>query len=136
MQAALPIWVGGQGEKRTLRIAARWADGWNVPFVDPTTFARKRDVLLAALRDAGRDPAEIAHGGQRRAGLDRGEPPQHQFGGLADYVRPGVLTGSDRRSSIASAATSRPAPTRSTWRCGRPFDEDALDRFAGALHLT
>ena len=37
VQAELPIWVGGGGEKRTLRIAARYADGWNVPFVSPET---------------------------------------------------------------------------------------------------
>jgi alkanesulfonate monooxygenase SsuD/methylene tetrahydromethanopterin reductase-like flavin-dependent oxidoreductase (luciferase family) len=42
VQAELPIWVGGQGERRTLRIAARWADGWNAPFVAPETFAHKR----------------------------------------------------------------------------------------------
>src|SRR5262245_35276281 len=45
IQAKLPIWVGGGGEKRTLRIAARFADGWNVPFASPETFAAKRDVL-------------------------------------------------------------------------------------------
>ncbi|CAN5869451.1 hypothetical protein BH24ACT3_BH24ACT3_19490 [soil metagenome] len=45
VQSALPIWIGGGGEQRTLRIAARWADGWNVPFVSPETFAHKRRVL-------------------------------------------------------------------------------------------
>ena len=50
VQAELPIWVGGGGEKRTLRIAAQWADGWNIPFVAPETFAHKRGVLHAALR--------------------------------------------------------------------------------------
>jgi len=31
IQKRLPIWVGGQGEKRTLRTAAKYADGWNAP---------------------------------------------------------------------------------------------------------
>src|SRR5687767_11025331 len=39
VQAALPIWIGGGGERHTLRIAAQYADGWNIPFVSPETFA-------------------------------------------------------------------------------------------------
>ncbi|HEY3248416.1 MAG TPA: LLM class flavin-dependent oxidoreductase [bacterium] len=62
-----PLWVGGGGEKRTLRIAARYADG--ADFGGPGTsrgpsdphewFVHKRDVLYAHCRDVGRDPREI-----------------------------------------------------------------------------
>lgn len=94
VQAELPIWVGGGGEKRTLRIAARYADGWNVPFVSPETFAHKSRVLDAHCEDAGRDPAAV-----RRAvnvGLAWTEESlRDQFGGLAEGVRPGVLGGSE-----------------------------------------
>ena len=93
MQAALPIWVGGGGEKRTLRIAARYADGWNIPFVAPETLAHKRTVLDGHCADVGRDPAEI------RTAVNVGlcqddEALVAQFGKLAEGVRPGVLIGS------------------------------------------
>jgi F420-dependent oxidoreductase-like protein len=93
LQRALPIWVGGSGEKRTLRIAARYADGWNVPFVSPDTVAHKRSVLEQHCADVGRDPAEI------RTAVNVGLCPDDealraQFGQLAEGVRPGVLMGS------------------------------------------
>src|SRR5437879_4097462 len=59
VQAELPIWVGGGGEKRTLAIVAKYADGWNVPFISPEDFARKRGVLASHCDAAGRDLGEI-----------------------------------------------------------------------------
>src|SRR4029079_8972037 len=59
VQAKLPIWIGGGGEKRTLKIAARYADGWNVPFIGPDVFAHKRSVLHAYCETVGRDASEI-----------------------------------------------------------------------------
>jgi F420-dependent oxidoreductase-like protein len=55
----MPIWIGGQGEKRTLRIAARYADGWNVPYIGPETFKHKCEVLDRWCEKEGRDPATI-----------------------------------------------------------------------------
>lgn len=55
----LPIIVGGKGERRTLRVAARLADGCNVPS-DPTLLPHRIDVLHQHCRDVGRDPAEVA----------------------------------------------------------------------------
>ncbi len=93
VQAELPIWVGGSGEKRTLRIAARFADGWNVPFVSPDTVAHKRNVLGDHCASVGRDPAEIRTA--VNVGLCQDDAALHaQFGGLAEGVRPGVLIGS------------------------------------------
>ncbi len=36
-----PIVIGGGGEKRTLRIAARWADQWNAPGATPEVLATR-----------------------------------------------------------------------------------------------
>jgi F420-dependent oxidoreductase-like protein len=93
VQPELPIWVGGSGEKRTLRIAAKYADGWNVPFVSPETVAHKRNVLGDHCATVGRDLSEI------RTAVNVGLCPDEdalraQFGGLAEGVRPGVLMGS------------------------------------------
>ncbi|MGV0788102.1 LLM class F420-dependent oxidoreductase [Mycolicibacterium sp. XJ2] len=54
-----PICIGGNGEKRTLRITARYAQHWNFVGGTPEEFARKRDVLAGHCADIGRDPAEI-----------------------------------------------------------------------------
>jgi F420-dependent oxidoreductase-like protein len=54
-----PVCIGGSGERRTLRTAARFAQHWNFVGGTPEEFARKRDVLHAHCRDVGRDPGEI-----------------------------------------------------------------------------
>ena len=54
----IPIILGGSGEQRTLRIAARLADGVNLPSgIDVVD--RKLEVLRAHCREVGRDPAEV-----------------------------------------------------------------------------
>jgi len=53
IQARLPILIGGGGEKRTLRIAARYADYWHAPG-PATDFARKVDILRAHSARIGR----------------------------------------------------------------------------------
>ncbi len=53
-----PILVGGGGEKRTLRLVARYADMANF-FGDVTTIAHKVGVLRGHCTAVGRDPAEI-----------------------------------------------------------------------------
>ena len=93
VQPELPIWIGGSGEKRTLRIAARFADGWNVPFIAPDVLAHKKGVLAGHCADVGRDPAEIRCA--VNVGLCQDEDAlRAQFGAMADFVRPGVLIGS------------------------------------------
>ena len=55
----LRIVIGGRGEKRTLRIAAEFADEWNVTRVDPAEFRKKREVLAGHCATVGRHPDTI-----------------------------------------------------------------------------
>ena len=58
-QPRTPIVIGGGGEKRTLRIAAKFAQHWNLPFVTPDTFLRKNEILVTHCETVGRDSSLI-----------------------------------------------------------------------------
>jgi F420-dependent oxidoreductase-like protein len=53
-----PIMIGGGGEKRTLRLVARYADMCNIAG-DPATVRHKIEVLRQHCDDVGRDPAAV-----------------------------------------------------------------------------
>ena len=53
-----PILVGGQGEKRTLRLAARYADAVNL-ITERAQIPHKLEVLARHCAEAGRDPATL-----------------------------------------------------------------------------
>ncbi len=54
----IPILVGGSGERKTLRLVARYADACNV-FGDPDRVRHLMAVLDDHCEAVGRDPAEI-----------------------------------------------------------------------------
>lgn len=62
VQERLPIWIGGLGERRTLEIAARRADGWNAAYVSAAEFGRLNKVLDHWCEVDGRDPAQVRRG--------------------------------------------------------------------------
>ena len=135
VQAELPIWIGGAGEQRTLRIAARFADGWNIPFIAPEVFAHKRAVLAERCDEVGRDPATI-----RRAvnvGLAwTDESLRAQFGNMAEFVRPGVLTGSEDQVLEHIGRYVDEGADQVNIAARAPFEPEALERLAVALKLT
>jgi alkanesulfonate monooxygenase SsuD/methylene tetrahydromethanopterin reductase-like flavin-dependent oxidoreductase (luciferase family) len=57
-----PIVIGGKGEKRTLRLVARFASMWDAMFVEDEKeeWLRLREVMWGHCQDVGRDPSEIA----------------------------------------------------------------------------
>ena len=54
-----PILIGGGGERRTLKLVARYADACNVFGTDPAQLRHKYEVLEGHCRAVGRDYAEI-----------------------------------------------------------------------------
>lgn len=54
-----PIRIGGNGEKKTLRLVAQYADSCNIMAPDTQTVERKIDVLRGHCDSIGRDPSEI-----------------------------------------------------------------------------
>jgi F420-dependent oxidoreductase-like protein len=54
----IPLWIAGGGEKKTLRIAAQYAQYTNFD-ATPENFRRKSEILEQHCRDVGRDFGEI-----------------------------------------------------------------------------
>lgn len=96
VQSPPPVLIGGLGKRRTPELAARYADEFNLPFVDEATtaaqFARVREACAAQGRDpgtltwsnalvlcVGADEAEV----QRRAAAIGREPDELRANGLA-----------------------------------------------------
>ncbi len=100
LQERIPIVVGGQGERRTLRLVAERADGCNL-FGDPARVRAKLAVLHAHCAEAGRDPAaiEVTHLSTALAAATANELAQ-----LTAELRPG-------RSPVARYAASAGAGT-------------------------
>lgn len=99
------IWIGGGGEKRLLRMVARHADGWNIPFVAPDAWAKKKAVLDSWCERENRDPRDIVRTvnlgpalAERESDLPRLEEQlTAQFGGTLPYLRPGMLVGTPQQ---------------------------------------
>jgi len=57
-----PIWIGGTGPRRTLPLAARWADAWHA-FGSPESLRETSDRLDRLAEEAGREPSDILRAG-------------------------------------------------------------------------
>lgn len=137
LQNRLPLWIGGLGERRTLEVAARRADGWNAAYVSAAEFRRLNSVLDGWCETEGRDPATIRRGvniafhmAVDAAGLERerariaadwGEQAKRIMGGSL-LCMPGEAA--ERvHEYVASGATSVNVALRAPW------NQDAVDAY-------
>lgn len=137
VQKRLPIWIGGQGEKRLLRMVARHADGWNVPFLGPDVYAQRSATLDAWCEKERRDPRAItrtinlglAIGADAAAVKQQEESLQAKFGALADFVRPGHLVGTPAQVIDRIREYARGGAEWVILALRAPFDWDGLALF-------
>ncbi|HSG87833.1 MAG TPA: TIGR03560 family F420-dependent LLM class oxidoreductase [Pseudomonadales bacterium] len=137
VRGRLPIWIGGVGERRTLRMVARHADGWNAAYVPPAEFARLSAVLDGWCETEGRDPQHLRRGinltfnlATDAAGVARQrEQMQADWGPMAPRVTQGALLGTPDqarariREYVDAGATDVNVALRAPW------DAAALDAF-------
>ena len=138
LQAHLPLWIGGSGERRTLRTAALFADGWNAPYLAPAEWKRKSAVLDDWCVKVGRDPVSIArtinvgfYMGADTRGAERAEERyQRQWGndrrGFTGFLRGSAGQAAEVVAAFRDAGAHR---VNIALREG-PYDWDALDAFA------
>jgi len=141
LQRRLRIWIGGAGERRTLRAAARHADGWNAPYLGPDEWRKKNDVLDQWCERERRDPATLLRTvnvgfylGADAAGAARGEALFQRHFGRDPRGRTGFLRGTPAQAAEMVAAYREAGVDRLNiaFRHG-PYDWDALHAFAEAV---
>ena len=139
LQAHVPVIVGGGGERRTLRLAARYADAANV-FGDLAAVVHKANVLRAHCEKEGRDPlavelthlssvlvgADDAHVGElvQKLGARRGDGARR-----AAAFRAGTVTDHVGRFRELVDAGVREVMVR----LPDPLDEPALEQMARVI---
>ena len=137
LQPHLRLWIGGQGEKRLLRIVARHADGWNVPFLSPEVFAERAATLDDWCAVERRDPGAITRTvnvglaiGRDDAAVRRQEEKlPEMFGGLTEFVRPGILIGTPARVVDRIGESARAGAEGVILALRAPFDWEGLELF-------
>ena len=111
-----PFWIGGRGERKTLRVIAQHADVWNAPGGEPDEVARLAGVLDAPLRRhrprPRRDPALGAGPLRRRrrcaaAQRRRVRRAQRARPDRDRLARPGACARRGRRCALAAPARAR-----------------------------
>lgn len=95
----LPIWIGGVGRQKTLRMAGRYADGWNAAYVPPSEYRELNGILDDWCETAGRSPSDVERSINLSYGLSTDDVSvvtsrlRDQWGAGADRIIQGSLLG-------------------------------------------
>ncbi len=122
VQEHVPIWVGGNGERRTLKLAALYADACNLLFCSPDEVRHKVGVLRKHCAAVGRDPDEVAVTHLSLAGVL--EPERGRF--MPDIGTVDELVG--RYRALAEAGVDH-----AVVGVVGPLQAEAVERFAPVI---
>lgn len=137
VQAKLPVFVGGQGERRTLRIAARHADGWNAAYISPELWRHKNEVLDQWCVKENRDPETIERsvnvgfymGADDSSARRIRDDFRKAWGPAADRIAAGMLLGSPKEAVEQVGRFVQAGAKNLNIALRAPFDWDALQAF-------
>ena len=137
VQARLPIWIGGVGEKRTLKIVADHADGWNAAYLPPDEFSRVNDVLNHWCEDEGRDPGSLKRAanitfnmGLTEKDLERQRQVlQEDWGDMADRIAGGSLLCTPDHAVARILEYVEAGADEINIALRAPWDEETLDAY-------
>jgi alkanesulfonate monooxygenase SsuD/methylene tetrahydromethanopterin reductase-like flavin-dependent oxidoreductase (luciferase family) len=137
VQERLPIWLAGVGERRTIPMAARLADGWNAAYVSVDEYARLCGVLDDACAAAGREPASVRRGVNlmfnvvsTRAQAEAAEAQlRAQWGPAFDRIAGGALMGTPDDAVARVLEYRRAGADDVNIALRAPWDDDALTAY-------
>jgi F420-dependent oxidoreductase-like protein len=95
-QTPLPLLIGGRGERRTLRLVARYAQEWNLPGGTPDQVREKSAVLERHCAREGRDPGTITRSVMAAFVIGEDDNALTRRLALLRHVLPALPSGPDR----------------------------------------
>ena len=130
-----PVVIGGNGPRRTLPLAVRFADEWNGVFLTADQFADLNARLEGLLREAGRTPEDVRRTLMTRGvfGRTRAEVDRKLDGVAREDLDAAVIAGTadefvDRLGRLSDVGVQR---VMLQWL--EPDDLDGLEAMAGSV---
>ncbi len=137
VQKNLPIWIGGIGEKRTLQIAAKHADGWNAAYLSSDEFKRINQVLNMWCEEEQREPATVKRAVNLSFNMVTKESDIKQarqklvmeWGSQAEQIEQGALLCTPPQAVEKINAYIEAGASEINISLRPPWDEESLDAY-------
>ena len=129
VQNPLPLWIGGMGEKLTLRVVAESADGWNTFLMPLPDYQRKLDALNEHCRAVGRDPRAVRRSLALAAFVAEDEAELRERGEAVRARAPQALVGTAEQVAEQVMRYAELGVSDFILQTRPPYDYTQLQRF-------